>query len=227
MTPRASALHDIPSHPMFALASAKTRATVARPRAPRPIASRARRATPSSTTRACQYESDAWVPPSASGECVGDWCEVDDADAMVFAGINRRDAMVAAGAIAANALLYAWFAPDAPAKSPAASKASSSSSDPESSFASLRSDVVGLMKKDADFGPTMVRLAWHSSGTYDKMTKTGGNGGGTIRFKEELAHGGNAGLDKAVKRLEPIKKRHPDVRRVPIYTGPHTTAFAW
>ena len=131
------------------------------------------------------------------------------------------------GAIAANALLYAWFAPDAPAKSPAASKASSSSSDPESSFASLRSDVVGLMKKDADFGPTMVRLAWHSSGTYDKMTKTGGNGGGTIRFKEELAHGGNAGLDKAVKRLEPIKKRHPDVRRVPIYTGPHTTAFAW
>ena len=28
---------------------------------------------------------------------------------------------------------------------------------------------------------------------------------------DELAHGGNAGLDKAVKKLEPIKKRHPDV----------------
>ena len=48
------------------------------------------------------------------------------------------------------------------------------------------------MKRDGDFGPTMVRLAWHSSGTYDKMSKTGGSGGGTIRFKEELAHGGNA-----------------------------------
>ena len=36
--------------------------------------------------------------------------------------------------------------------------------------------------------------AWHSSGTYDKMSKDGGSGGGTIRFKEELAHGGNAGL---------------------------------
>ena len=40
---------------------------------------------------------------------------------------------------------------------------------------------------------------------------TGGNGGGTIRFKEELAHGGNAGLDKAVKRLEPLKKKHPEI----------------
>jgi catalase (peroxidase I) len=29
----------------------------------------------------------------------------------------------------------------------------------------------------------------HSSGTYDKMSKTGGSNGGTIRFKEELSHG--------------------------------------
>ena len=82
---------------------------------------------------------------------------------------------------------------------------------PEVSFAVLRVDIENLMKRDGDFGPTMVRLAWHSSGTYDKMTKTGGSGGGTIRFKEELAHGGNAGLDKAVARLEPIKKKHPDI----------------
>ena len=82
---------------------------------------------------------------------------------------------------------------------------------PEARFAALRGDVVTLMKRDGDFGPTMVRLAWHSSGTYDKMSKTGGSGGGTIRFKEELAHGGNAGLDKAVARLEPIHRKHPDV----------------
>ena len=82
---------------------------------------------------------------------------------------------------------------------------------PEVSFAMLRVDIENLMKKNGDFGPTMVRLAWHSSGTYDKMTHTGGSGGGTLRFKEELAHGGNAGLDKAIKRLEPLKKKHPDV----------------
>ena len=39
-------------------------------------------------------------------------------------------------------------------------------------------------------GPTLVRLSWHSSGTYDRMSKTGGSGQGTMRFKEELAHGG-------------------------------------
>ena len=56
-----------------------------------------------------------------------------------------------------------------------------------------------MIEQDPDVGPTMVRLAWHSSGTYDAISKTGGSGGGTIRFKEELAHGGNAGLAKAEK----------------------------
>lgn len=53
----------------------------------------------------------------------------------------------------------------------------------------VRGDIAALMKKDEDKGPTLVRLAWHSSGTYDKMQKNGGSGGGTIRFAEELAHG--------------------------------------
>jgi len=68
-----------------------------------------------------------------------------------------------------------------------------------------KAGLQALIDKDPDFGPTMVRLAWHSSGTYDKIAKNGGSQGGTIRFKEELAHGGNAGLDKAVARLEPLK----------------------
>lgn len=63
-----------------------------------------------------------------------------------------------------------------------------------------------------------MRLAWHSSGTYDRMSKTGGSGGGTIRFKEELAHGANAGLDKAVAWLEPVHAAHPQVSYADIYT---------
>ena len=111
-----------------------------------------------------------------------------------------------------TALLAAALAPLTLVTQPAfAAPAKKSPPTPEVSFGLLRTDIKGLMKKDGDFGPTMVRLAWHSSGTYDKMTKTGGNGGGTIRFKEELAHGGNAGLDKAVKRLEPLKKKHPEI----------------
>lgn len=76
-------------------------------------------------------------------------------------------------------------------------------------YAAVANDVSKAVQDNPDWGPTLVRLAWHSSGTYDKMTKTGGSGEGTIRFKEELAHGGNAGLaDTAVKWLEPIHEKY-------------------
>ena len=76
-------------------------------------------------------------------------------------------------------------------------------------YKAVSADISKLVKDDPDKGPTLVRLAWHSSGTYDKMSKTGGSGEGTIRFKEELAHGGNAGLgETAVKWMEPIHKKY-------------------
>ena len=33
---------------------------------------------------------------------------------------------------------------------------------------------------DGSFGPVIVRLAWHASGTYDKETGTGGSNGATM-----------------------------------------------
>jgi hypothetical protein len=78
-------------------------------------------------------------------------------------------------------------------------------------YKAVAADIASLVKADPDKGPTLVRLAWHSSGTYDKMSKTGGSGQGTIRFKEELAHGGNAGLaDTAVAWMEPIHAKYSD-----------------
>mmetsp|Transcript_59050 Transcript_59050/g.131626 ORF Transcript_59050/g.131626 Transcript_59050/m.131626 type:complete len:231 (-) Transcript_59050:174-866(-) len=50
------------------------------------------------------------------------------------------------------------------------------------------------------------------------MSKTGGSGGGTIRFKEELAHGGNAGLSKIVDLLEPVHEAHKGVSYADLYT---------
>jgi cytochrome c peroxidase len=35
---------------------------------------------------------------------------------------------------------------------------------------------------DGSFGPVIVRLAWHASGTYDKETGTGGSDGATMVF---------------------------------------------
>jgi len=75
-------------------------------------------------------------------------------------------------------------------------------------YKAVASDIADLFKKNPDWGPTIVRLSWHSSGTYDKISKTGGSSGGTIRFPEELAHSNNEGLDKPIKWLEPIYKKY-------------------
>ncbi|XP_072975406.1 L-ascorbate peroxidase, cytosolic [Typha angustifolia] len=56
--------------------------------------------------------------------------------------------------------------------------------------------------------PLMLRIAWHSAGTYDVNSKTGGPFG-TMKHSAELAHGANNGLDIAVRLLEPIKEQFP------------------
>ncbi|KAF8482576.1 heme peroxidase [Russula ochroleuca] len=59
---------------------------------------------------------------------------------------------------------------------------------------------------DGSFGPVILRLAWHSSGTYDKETKTGGSNYATMRFEPESLHGANNGLNIARGIMEEIKK---------------------
>ncbi|EFJ31731.1 hypothetical protein SELMODRAFT_144791 [Selaginella moellendorffii] len=56
--------------------------------------------------------------------------------------------------------------------------------------------------------PLILRLAWHSAGTYDCQSKTGGPFG-TMKLAEELGHTANNGLDIAVKLLQPIKDQFP------------------
>jgi len=58
---------------------------------------------------------------------------------------------------------------------------------------------------DGSYGPVLVRLAWHCSGTFDKETGTGGSNGATMRFAPEGDHGANAGLKAARDFLEPVK----------------------
>ena len=64
---------------------------------------------------------------------------------------------------------------------------------------------------DGSYGPVLVRLAWHCSGTFDKESGSGGSNGATMRFAPESNHGANAGLDVARAKLEPIKARFPQI----------------
>ncbi|KAK3625597.1 heme peroxidase [Elasticomyces elasticus] len=78
---------------------------------------------------------------------------------------------------------------------------------------------------DGSYGPVLVRLGWHSSGTYDKLTKTGGSNGATMRFAPEGDHGANAGLKAARDFLEPVKEQFPWITHSDLWTLGATCAI--
>lgn len=71
---------------------------------------------------------------------------------------------------------------------------------------------------DGSYGPVLLRLGWHASGTYDAATGTGGSNGATMRFAPESGHGANAGLQAARDFLEPIKEQFPWITYSDLWT---------
>eukprot|EP00475_Leptophrys_vorax_P043328 TRINITY_DN8309_c0_g1_i1.p1 TRINITY_DN8309_c0_g1~~TRINITY_DN8309_c0_g1_i1.p1 ORF type:complete len:313 (+),score=96.15 TRINITY_DN8309_c0_g1_i1:74-1012(+) len=82
----------------------------------------------------------------------------------------------------------------------------------------VRSQIKEILDKDDNWGPTLVRLAWHASGTYSAKDKTGGSNGANMRFTPESNWGANAGLGKARDILEPIKKANPEISYADLWT---------
>jgi cytochrome c peroxidase len=79
----------------------------------------------------------------------------------------------------------------------------------------LREAIVNILENydydDGSLAPVLLRLAWHTSGTWCEKTKTGGSTGATMRFAPESIDDANAGLEKARAFLEPIKEKFPEV----------------
>lgn len=65
---------------------------------------------------------------------------------------------------------------------------------------------------------TLIRLAWHASGTYSKEDDTGGSNGATMRFAPEAVWGANAGLGSARDFLVPIKNKYPGLSYADLWT---------
>ncbi|KAJ9220873.1 CAZyme family AA2 [Paecilomyces variotii] len=96
-------------------------------------------------------------------------------------------------------------------------------------YDAVRKDIIAQLKKpdydDGSTGPIFVRLAWHSAGTYDKETDTGGSNGAGMRYEQEGGDPANAGLEHARAFLEPVKARHPWITYSDLWTLAGVTAL--
>lgn len=102
-------------------------------------------------------------------------------------------------------------------------------SKPSVDYAAIKADVAAILDNDdwddGSFGPVLVRLAWHASGTYCQKTGDGGSNGATMRFSPEADFGANAGLKHARDFLEPIKAKYPEISYADLWILAGNTAL--